>query len=181
MTYPVPGSSHQPEIVVPTLSLELFDKVPSQSSITLESSFNYDLDNITQHTKISHHCSKASTAHTVFKTSKLVGMEWAQLTRKCNADASSTTTQSSSGQSFEVKIVPGSGTRRLLESLQNGMRKTIFNQSILPTVSSLCTMVDSSWQVVANGFNGKFCPKFSVDMGLIWNRNQQGLGPGDDE
>jgi hypothetical protein len=108
-------------------------------------------------------------------------MEWAQLTRKCNADASSTTTQSSSGQSFEVKIVPGSGTRRLLESLQNGMRKTIFNQSILPTVSSLCTMVDSSWQVVANGFNGKFCPKFSVDMGLIWNRNQQGLGPGDDE
>jgi hypothetical protein len=160
VTYPVPRSSHQPEIMVPTLSLELFDKVPSQSSITLESSSNYDLDDITQHTKISRRHGKASTAHAVFKTSKLVSMERAQLARKRNADASSATAQSSSGQSSEVKIIPGSGTRRLLESLQNRMRKTIFDQSILPTVGSLCTTVDSSWQVVANGFDGKFCLKF---------------------
>ncbi|KAG2096310.1 uncharacterized protein F5147DRAFT_778357 [Suillus discolor] len=161
VSYPEHGSSQQPEITVPTLSLEPSNILSSQSSVTLEPPSHYNLDDITQHAKISYQCGKVGPARAIFKTAKLVGMERAQLAREIQAGASSATAQSSSKQSSEadVKIVPGSGTRKLLERFQVGMRKAAFNESILLSIGSLGATVDSSWQAMANELQGKSFPK----------------------
>ncbi|KAG1865626.1 hypothetical protein C8R48DRAFT_772622 [Suillus tomentosus] len=152
------GSSQQAETTVPTLSLEQSNKSSSQSSVTLEPPSSYNLDDITHHAKLSFQRGKAGPARAIFKTAKLVGMERAQLARKLQAGAPPATAQSSSLQSSEVdesvKIVPGSGTRKVLECLRGGMRTTVFDSSILPPIGSLSATVDSSWQAVADGLQG---------------------------
>jgi hypothetical protein len=68
--------------MVPTLNLELFDNLPpSQSSSTLTKS-SHNLNDITQHTKISHSHGKVGPARAIFKTAKCIGMEQAQFARQ---------------------------------------------------------------------------------------------------
>jgi hypothetical protein len=83
-------------------------------------------------------------------------------TSSTTAGASSATAQNSTVMSSEsdMKIVPGSGIRKLLGSLREGMKRAIFNQSILPASGSLSEIVDSSWKDVTNNqFRGGSFPK----------------------
>ncbi|KAG2084275.1 hypothetical protein BD769DRAFT_1397700 [Suillus cothurnatus] len=169
-TYTEPGSSHQPVIEPPTLDLALFDNSapPSQSSVTIEASH---FDDITRHTKIARRRGKVNGTRPVLKHAKRVGMERAQFSRQATAGTSSATTGTSSttagassataqnstvmSSESDMKIVPGSGIRKLLGSLREGMKRAIFNQSILPASGSLSEIVDSSWKDVTNNqFSG---------------------------
>jgi hypothetical protein len=174
-TYTEPGSSHQPVIEPPTLDLALFDNSapPSQSSVTIEASH---FDDITRHTKIARRRGKVNGTRPVLKHAKRVGMERAQFSRQATAGTSSATTGTSSttagassataqnstvmSSESDMKIVPGSGIRKLLGSLREGMKRAIFNQSILPASGSLSEIVDSSWKDVTNNqFSGGSFPK----------------------
>jgi hypothetical protein len=159
----------------PTLDLALFDNSapPSQSSVTIEASH---FDDITRHTKIARRRGKVNGTRPVLKHAKRVGMERAQFSRQATAGTSSATTGTSSttagassataqnstvmSSESDMKIVPGSGIRKLLGSLREGMKRAIFNQSILPTSGSLSEIVDSSWKDVTNNqFSGGSFPK----------------------
>ncbi|KAG0701538.1 hypothetical protein DFH29DRAFT_875849 [Suillus ampliporus] len=133
--YPEPSSSHQPMIGPPTLDLEFDNSASSGQSPTA--------------------VAKLTGVRPVLKNAKRVGMERAQFSRKVEAGASSATAQGSSGMSSDVKIVPGSGIRKLLEGLRDGMRTAMFRMSILPAIGSLSNIVDATWKDVANNqFSG---------------------------
>ncbi|KAG2120018.1 hypothetical protein DEU56DRAFT_918499 [Suillus clintonianus] len=134
--------------------IELFDNAPpSQSGVALGSPSFYYLDDITPFKKVNRRRDIPSKANRpVFKNAKRVGMERAQLVREMNSGTSSANIQSSSES--DVKIVPGLGTRRLMEDLRDRMRRTMFDRALLPPKGSLSATVDSSWQTAANTFNG---------------------------
>ncbi|KAG1840746.1 hypothetical protein F4604DRAFT_1939928 [Suillus subluteus] len=152
-TYPGHGSSYQPKIMMPMLDLELFDNIPlSQPNVTLEpsSSSSYkNIDDVTKHTKIDRTCGRVGTVHTIFKATKLVSMERAQLARKIQAGVSSATVPRSSVQSSEsdVKIVPGSGTDQdwAMEMLNN---KSYINEKL----GSMINNISKEMSAVAKNF-----------------------------
>ncbi|KAG2088170.1 uncharacterized protein F5147DRAFT_781090 [Suillus discolor] len=149
---PAPVSSHQTTLIgPPILDGALFDKSTSSSQldVAVESSH---FDEVSRHKTISHSRSKPNKARRILKNAKRVGMERSEFYRKVEAGASSTTAEGSSGTSSksDVKIVPGSGIRKLLEILRVGMRLYIFRVSILPATGTLSNVIDAAWKDVAD-------------------------------
>lgn len=168
--HPDPDLTHQLMIEPPTVDPAAFESLTSRNSSQLNATVDFShFDHVPRHAKIARRRGKAKPARPVLKNATRVGMERAQFVRSVEAGAPSVNAQGSavalSSQS-DVKIVPGSGVRRLLDRLREGMRAALVNTSFLPAAGSLSTMVDSTWKNMAEKeFSGKSFSKLRSGIG----------------
>jgi hypothetical protein len=167
--YPDPDLTNQPVIEPSTVDPAVFDSLASRNSSQFNPTIDFShFDHIPRHAKVARRRGKAKVPRTILKNATRVGMERAQFLRDVEAGTSSVNAQGSSGVSSQsdMKIVPGSGVRKLLESLREEMRMALVNSSFLPAAGSLSTLVDSTWKNVAeNHFKGKSFPNLRSGMG----------------